>query len=176
MKPVFSNDRKAPRMRKGEFSKMVITRELFTRFKKEFPEHKSITWQVFISMWGDIAAKIRTEAIHNPLGVKLGFHCGELKLQYIPYKMNIPDQKGSQELGEVTYYVQLETRGKIPRIKWERREAVKRNKILQYYAFDATREINKIAFEYIQKYPDKLRMSMVTTAHRNWAMRFKQLK
>ena len=45
MKPVYSNDRKAPRMRKAEFSKMVVTNELFKKFKKEFPEYKNLTWK-----------------------------------------------------------------------------------------------------------------------------------
>lgn len=161
-------------MRKGEFSKMVITRELFSRFKKEFPEHKDMPWETFIGMWSEIAAKIRHEAIHNPLGVKLGFHCGELKLQYIPYKFDRQDPKLSAEMGEKTNFLNLESRGRVPKIKWERREAVKRNKILQYYAFDATREINKIAFEYINKHPDKIRVAAVTTAHKNWRLRMKQ--
>lgn len=156
MKPTYSNDRKAPRMRKGEFSKMVITKELYSRFKKEFPEHKEMSWELFFGCWMEIAAKIRHEAIWNPLGVKLGSHCGELKLQYLPYKFKAKDPEGST-------YLNLTTRDKVAKVKWERRWAVKFNKILQFYAFDETRELNKLAHEYVTKHPDKLRIARVTT-------------
>jgi hypothetical protein len=162
-------------MRKGEFSKMVITRELYSRFKKEHPEYKDVSWQTFYGMWLEIAAKIRHEAIWNPLGVKLGFHCGELKLQYLPYKFEVIDQKTSQEIGEKTEQLNLSTRGKVAKIKWERREAVKRNKALQFYAFDPTREMNRIAFDYVQKHPDKLRVSRVTLGGQSyWRQKIKK--
>lgn len=48
MKPTYSNDRKAPRMRKGEFSKMVVTKELYDKFIEEFPEYKNMDWKNFI--------------------------------------------------------------------------------------------------------------------------------
>lgn len=152
MKPTtgtYSNDRKAPRMRKGKFSKMVITRELFNRFKKQYPEHKDMTWEQFFDNWLEIAARIRQEAVHNPLGVKLGSHCGELKLQYLPYKLE-------------TEHLNLQTRGKVAKLKWERRWAVKFNKILQFYAFDPTRELGKLAKTYMDDHPEKLRVARIT--------------
>lgn len=162
MKPTYSNDKKAPRMKKGEFSKMVITKELYDRFKKEYPEHKTLSWEEFYKSWLEIAAKIRYEAIYNPLGVKLGFHCGELKLQYLPYKFQAVDHATSEQIGEQTTYLNLESRGKVPKIKWERRQAVKMNKILQFYAFDETRELNRLAYQYMLNNADKLRIARIT--------------
>ena len=150
MKPTYSNDRKAPRMRKAEFSKSVITNELFKKFKKEFPEYKNLTWKEFYQYWLDIAKKIRYEVIYNPLGVKLGSYLGELKMQFIPYKFKAVDYGKSIELGEKVPYLNIETKGKVPRIKWERRQAVKFNKILQFYAFDETREVKELAKKYIR--------------------------
>lgn len=161
MKPTYSNDRKAPRMKKGEFSKMVITRELFKRFQKEFPEYKNMVWEDFFNSWLEIAEKIRLEAIHNPLGVKLGNHCGELKMQYLPYKFKAKNYRDSELQGEHVDNANIPQRGKVPKIKWERRWAVKFNKVLQFYAFDQTREINKIAYKYMQDNFDKLRVSRV---------------
>src|SRR5882672_815091 len=94
-KPVYSNDRKAPRMRKAKFSKKVITMELYLKFIKEFPEHKEITWREFYDNWLLIAKKTQIEAIHNPLGVKLGSYLGELKLQFLPYKFEATDKVAS---------------------------------------------------------------------------------
>lgn len=162
-------------MRKGEFSKMVITKELFTRFKKEHPEHKNLTWEQFYKYWLDIANKIRQEAITNPLGVKLGFHCGELKLQYLPYKYQAVDHNESEKLGEETTYLNLTNKGKVAKIKWERRQAVKTNKILQFYAFDPTREMDRMADKHIKMHPDKLRVARVTLGgHSVWRQKMKK--
>jgi len=158
VKPVYSNDRKAPRMRKAEFSKMVVTNELFKKFKKEFPEYK------------------RYEAIYNPLGVKLGSYLGELKMQFIPYKFKAVDRGKSDEVGEKIHHLNIETKGKVPRIKWERRHAVKFNKILQFYAFDETRDVKTLAAEYIRNdNVDKIRTARVTiSGHSVWRKKFKK--
>jgi hypothetical protein len=175
VKPTYSNDRSAPRMKKGEFSKLVITKDLYKKFLKQFPEHKEMTWKEFYQNWLDIAERIRYEAIYNPLGVKLGSYIGELKLQYLPYKFEAKDHKSSAELGEKVNYLNIDSRGKVPKIKWERREAVKRNKILQFYAFDETRELNRLAFGYVEQNPHKLRTARVTLGgHSVWRQKIKK--
>ncbi len=175
MKPVYSNDRKAPRMRKAEFSKMVVTRELHKKFVKEFPEYKNMKWEEFYKSWLDIAEKIRYEAVNNPLGVKLGSYTGELKVQYIPYKMDVVDIGNSQKQGEEVRPHNFDSKGKPARVKWERRWAVKFNKILQFYAFDETRELTKAAHEYIVKNPTKIRVSQITIGgHSIWRPKIKK--
>lgn len=163
MNQVYSNDKKAPRMKKGKFSKMVITKDLHKKFIEEFPEYSNMTWKEFYDNWLDIADKVRKEAIHNPLGIRLGSHLGELKLQYLPYKFKAIDKSTSNQLGEKVPFLNINTRGKVPKIKWERRWAVKFNRILQFYAFDETREMNRVAFAYMQENPEKLRVSRITT-------------
>lgn len=173
MKPTYSNDRKAPRMKKGKFSKMVITKELHKRFCDTFPEHK-LTWKQFCEVWGDIASKIRIHAITNPLGVKLGSYTGELKFQYLPYKFKANDSSTSEELGQKTNFLNIEMRGKVGKIKWERRWAVKFNKILQFYAFDETRELNRMAKVHITNNPHLLRIARNTLGgHSVWRQKRK---
>jgi len=159
---IYSNDRKAPRMRKGEFSKMVITRELHQKFVKEFPEYKDMKWEEFYNSWLEIAEKIRHEAVNNPLGVKLGSYNGELKIQYIPYKLSTINKGQSQKEGMEIRPHNFDSKGKPARVKWERRWAVKFNKILQFYAFDETRELTKAAGEYILKNPTQIRVARTT--------------
>lgn len=166
----YQNDRKAPRMRKGEFSKMVVTRELHKRFIKEFPEYKDLTWDEFYASWLEIATQIRHEAIWNPLGVKLGSYTGELKLQYLPYKF-----KANHGSPDGSPHLNLNTKDKVAKIKWERRWAVKFNRILQFYAFDETRELNKLAKEYTTLHPEKLRTSRITLGgHSVWRQKMKK--
>ena len=85
-----------------------------------------------------------------------------MKLQFLPYKFQAKDHNGGEKIGEETTYLNLSNKGKVALIKWERRQAVKTNKILQFYAFDSTRELNKLAKDYIDKYPEKLRIARVT--------------
>lgn len=173
--PIYSNDRKAPRMRKGEFSKMVITRELFSKFQKEFPEHKDMTWKEFYDSWLEIAEKVRFEAVNNPLGVKLGSYTGELKVQLIPYKMDVIDRGNSDKMGEEIHPHNFESKGKPACVKWERRQAVKFNKILQFYAFDETRELTTKAGKYIMNNPTKIRVAPITIGgHSIWRPKIKK--
>ena len=151
-------DAKAPRMRKAQFSQQVVSKDLYKRFKKEFPEH-DISWLEFSSAWADIAETIREESIYNPLGVKLGSYTGELKLQYIPYKFSVEEYTTSKELGEKINHANLLTKGKVAKIKWERRWAVKRNKMLQFFGFEATRKMANIAKIYTDANPDKIRVN-----------------
>ncbi len=162
MKPVYSNNRKAPRMRKAEFSKMVVTKELYKKFIKEFSEYKDMQWNEFYSKWLEIAEKIRYEAVNNPLGVKLGSYIGEIKVQYIPYQMEILSREESRRQGEVVNVHNFDSKGKPARVKWERRWAAKFNKILQFYAFNETRELTKAAHEYIVNNPTAIRVARIT--------------
>ena len=158
-KPIYSLDRKAPRMRKGEFSNMVITRKLWGDLRKKFPEYKNKSDKELSELWADISETLRQEVIENPLGVKLGSYTGELKLQYLPHKKELVDHVSSAEEGERIPVVNLVTKGKVAKLKWERRWAVKYNPVLQYYGFQATRELDKMAKEYIDKNPNNIRVS-----------------
>ncbi len=160
---MYSNDLKAPRMKKSKYTEHVVTEDLYRAFKKKFPEYKRMKWREFSDKWNDIAETIRQEAITNPLGVKLGSYTGELKLQF-----HKPDQKMlniplSMKLGKAINYVNLLTRGKTASIRWERRWAVKFNKILQFFAFSPCRELHKMAKKQVDTNPDRLRMIRPTT-------------
>lgn len=159
---VYSNDRTAPRMKKAQFTTSVITKDLWIAFTKKHPEHKDMTWATFYKNWNDIAQTIRQETVSNPLGVKLGSYTGELKLQYLSPKFEAFDNKISEELGEKTKGLQILTRGKVGKLKWERRWAVKFNKMLQFFAFDEVREINVLAKKHIDNYPEAVRVARNT--------------
>lgn len=151
-------------MRKGKYSKQIVTRELWRNFIKKYPEYKNMSWDTFYSYWKDIAKIIREESITNPLGVKLGSYTGELKFQYLPKKFDAysKDNRLSEEMGEKIKHLNIITRGKVAKIKWERRWAVKFNKMLQFFAFEETREMNSLSKKHIDASPEKLRMARNT--------------
>lgn len=150
-------------MKKGKFSRQIVTKEAWIEFKNSNPEYKNLSWKDFYSSWKEIAETIRNETVTNPLGTKLGSYTGELKTQYLPNKfLKASDNMASQEVGEKIPYANLVTRGRVARIKWERRWAVKFNRMLQFFAFEPTREINELAGKYIKENPDKLRVARNT--------------
>jgi hypothetical protein len=149
-------------MRKSKFSTKLIGRDSWKKFTKQFPEYKDMPWETFYQRWLEIAQTIREEAVTNPLGVRLGSYTGELKFQYLPYRSDPVAPKLSEELGEKTRHLNLINRGKVAKIKWERRWAQKFNKMLRFYAFEPTREINHMARDYIRRNPDGLRISRNT--------------
>ncbi len=168
-KPTYSNDRTAPRMRKAEFITNIVTRKLWEDFRKSSPEYKDITWKEFHSKWEEIAETIRSEMVNNELGVKLGAYTGELKLQYLPHKFEAADLTKVDELKEKVSHLNLVSRGKVAKIKWERRWAVKFNKMLQFFAFEGTRDINTQAKKRIDEHPEKLRVARNTLGgHSIW--------
>lgn len=159
---IYTNDRKAPRMKKSKYSSRIIGQDLWKQFIAQNEEYSKMTYQEFTKLWDDIAQTIRTETVTNPLGVKLGGYTGELKLQWLPNKFEATNHTLSTELGEKVNHLNISGKGKVARLKWERRWAVKFNKMLQYFAFEPTREINKLAKEYIDENPEKLRVARVT--------------
>lgn len=165
MKPtIYTHDRTAPRMKKGQFCKQVVTKELWKRFTRSHPEYSKMSWDDFFQYWQDIAKTIRDETIHNPLGVKLGAYTGELKLQYMPhdFKAEVKDQSVIEEVGEKINHINILTKGKVAKLKWERRWAVKFNKMLQFFVFEPVREMEVMAKAYIDAHPNEVRVARNT--------------
>lgn len=156
-------DKKAPRFGKGDFSKVIINKEnLYKKFLKKFPQYKDKSWDEVLDAWLSITDEIKNQVTTNPLGVKLKFYIGDLKLQYVPYKMKalVHNQ------GELVRELNLHSRDKVAVLKWERRNVVRYNKWLQYFAFDPARDMQIAASNAIYDNPEKFRTSRVTLGGR----------
>lgn len=153
---------KLPRTPKGQFSSQIVTKELWKEFIKDFPEYSKIDYKTFQSKWEDIAETIRNESITNPLGVKLGSYTGELKYQYLPYNFKAIDNKTSNDLGKKIEHLNLVTKGKVGKIKWERRWASKFNKVLQFFAYEPDRRMVILSKQHTDKNPNSIRVSRNT--------------
>lgn len=152
---------KGPRMKMGQFTQQVITESFWKRFRKMHPEYADKKDKELNDIWNDIAKTIRDEVVNNPLGVKLGSYTGEIKYQFLPHKFKALSVK-EIALGNEVRHTNLLTRGKVALVKWERRWAVKFNKMLQYYAFEPMQVIKKRLKEYTDNNPDKIRTSRNT--------------
>lgn len=170
MKPFLTNDRKAPRMKKGKYSTRVITKELWKEFINSNKDYADMKWQEFTKLWENIAETARMESVQNPLGVKLGSYTGEIKFQYLPTtKLQQPDPKATEELGYVVKELNILSKGKIGKTIWERRWAVKFNKMLQFFAYEPDRRIEELAKKYLEEHPDSIRIARNTLGgHSVW--------
>jgi len=149
-------------MRKGQFAEQILTRKAMTEFKKLYPEYKEMKWEEFRKYWLDIAETIRQEAIENPLGVKLGSYTGELKLQHLRKEFKTTNYNLSEKLSRKVDNLNIVAKGKVGIIKWERRWAVKFNRMLQFFAFSPTRELNRMARDRVDKSPETIREARLT--------------
>jgi hypothetical protein len=160
-------NRKAPRMRKGEFSTLIFGKKLWKKFKQDIPEYKEISWNEFKQIWVEITETIRNEAIMNPLGVKLPLYLGELKYQYLPYKYKALDVDSTEKNEDAVNHMNLITRGKTGKIKWERRWACRFFKMLGFYSFENDKRMNAIAKKYTMENPEKIRISRALKGKNN---------
>lgn len=155
---------KKPRFGKSGFIYHIFTRKNFYKeFKEAYPEYSDKSWNEIRDTWDDISKEFRHQIAKNPLGIKLKYYIGELKFQYLPYKMKTM-LKVSEEESQRT--INLHNRGKTGILKWERRFAVRYNKWLQYFAFDACDLLKKEANNTVLEDPDSIRTSRITTGRK----------
>lgn len=133
-KPVYKNILTLPRMKKMEFSSILINREFYAN--EISPKDLGISYEEFLSIWEKITDKIKQQVSSNPLGVNLPFFLGELKVNYLPYKIPLVDDVSSQEIGIEVPRLYLNSKGKRASIVWERKKARRFNNILNIYAFE----------------------------------------
>jgi len=153
---------KGPRFSKKDYTYKIGILELFTAFQKNYPEY-NISQKEFEHIWLDLLVpEIQNQAVNNPLGIKLPFYIGEIKLQWLPYKPNKIDFNYKQREGEDVPLISLKNGSKVHKVKWERRNAVRYNRWLQFYGFTHNRDIDKLARKKLDENPNDLRVSRVT--------------
>lgn len=150
------NDRKAPRLGKAEFSTKLVNAELFKEWKKENPEYK-LSWNEFVKIWDDIVVKIKKEVTTNPMGLKLPFSTGELRVQFLPKTSKTYDYNQSEIEGEKVPYLGIITKGKVAKISWIRKQASKFNPFIMMFAFEHARDFGKDLSEVLFDTPEIFR-------------------
>lgn len=162
---IYELDVSLPRLGKGEFSTSVLSKELWKNSKID------ITWQQFNNILVEIMEEIKREVCNNPLGVKLPFFLGELKIQYLPYRAETQDTKTSQQIGEVVPYLNLHSKGKIGKLVWERKQARKFNASLDMWAYEPAKYFEEAVANALQTNPDKFRIARTRVLNKAKTMR-----
>ena len=136
------NDRKAPRLGKAEFSTGIVNEKLYIDWLKNNPDYK-LSYKQFLEIWDGIANNIRNEIATNPMGIKLPFSTGEVRVQFLPKVIKGEDHVVSDNEQEKLPFLNIITKGKVAKISWIRKNAVKFNPQIILFAFQQSRLIGK---------------------------------
>lgn len=165
-KEIRENNRKGPRLGKGEFSTIIVCEDLYDKWIKDNPEYKKISFKEFKIIWNEIAKEVRKQTCYNALGVNLPFYTGETKIQFIPVDVKGVDRGTSNEIGEKANHLNINTKGKIAKITWQRRNACKFNKMLHLFGFEQDRLLSQEANEALNTNPEIYRtMKIINYKH-----------
>ena len=119
-------------------------------------------------IWDKIGYTIQREVVENPLGVVFPFYNGEIKTQYLPYKKKTVDWIASGEIGKEVPQLYLNSKGKVSKLIWERREARRYNKSIEMFAFEFLQKIVKDSAKAVSKNPEKYRVAKVKFINRRY--------
>ena len=151
-----------PRFKKTPYTHKIKTQELYDEFQKTHDDF-NISLKEFEHIWLDILVpEIQEQVVMNPLGFKMPFYVGELKLQWLPYNPKKIDFNHKLNTGEEVPLMNFKNGNKSPKLKWERRNAVRYNRWLQFYGFNPARGIDKLARKKLMENPNDMRVSRVT--------------
>lgn len=163
---VYQFNGKMPRLGKKEFATTVLSHDLYKRAISESPEFAHLSWKEFQKIWVEIAEELKNEICTNPLGVKLPFFLGDLKVQYLPYKRENQDALLSAQLGEPIPHLNLHSKGKAGKLIWERKDARRFNRSLDLWAFEAADLFEDQVGSALKQSPDKFRISRTRVANK----------
>lgn len=151
---------KKPRCSKKEFTYNVVNEQLYDWWISLNPEMK-IDYKRFLQIWKIITDKIKKETVENPMGVKLSHMCGELRVQYLPKQVKAQNYHEEPDPEDRNNYLNINTKGKVAKVMWIRKNAVKFNPFIVYFGYEQHKNINKQIYDFIMKTPELYRSSSV---------------
>lgn len=159
------NDRKAPRFGKAEFTYHVVSKKLYSEWKKENPKYEHYTYKEFKGIWDKITQEIHNQVVTNEDGVRLPFYNGDLKLKLVITNLVMRDQHNSLELQKEVKHLNWNTNKKPAKICWTIKFAQMRNKWIKLYGSAIDRKFSKKAYYALQDHPEIFSTARVTAAN-----------
>lgn len=160
------NDRKAPRLGKAEFSTVIVNEKLYQDWKEFNPEY-NLTYKEFLNIWDSIVDNIRKEVSINPMGIKLPFSTGEIRVQFLPKIIKATDNELSSIENEKINFSNIITRGKVAKVSWIRKNAIKFNPNIILFAFEQSRIINQELAKVLWDKPEIFRITHTEAYKKN---------
>jgi len=150
------------RYRPTKYTKKVITKELYNKWKKTYPEYSHYSFLEFKKFWKMLANEYKEEVVSNSHGVRLSFYMGDMSLKYVVSTETNKNYKSSNEVGEPVGHLNLITSGKNGKIVWSIDYARKFNNQLPIVAFQSCRDFTHKAAEAFRENPELFRITKVS--------------
>lgn len=159
--PVKKINLNAPRFGKGQYIYQVVCRKLFLCWRRE-SGYREMTLRQFKNIWELIAAEVRLQVVENTHGVRLPFFNGDISTNYVDMLRRHINTKASQEQGYIIHHLDWHSNKRPGKICWSVRHAMRQNRWVRLYGFDACRELTKAASEGFKNHPEIFRMARTT--------------
>lgn len=113
-KPTEFADRAGPRFNTRKWRQKIISKELYKKWKDK--TGYAVTFEEFKRIWKHIAQEIQLGALEEPDGIMLPYGLGEIYIGYVKLRDKVVDYKVSREVGQVVYYENYHSYGKIGKV------------------------------------------------------------
>lgn len=154
------------RFRSEKYTKKIITKELYEKWIKKYPEYSKFSFKEFKNFWKTLSDKYIKTVCETPHGVKLGLNLGEIALKYIISQNTNRNYNSSKLANEDVGHLNFGTSGKNGKIVWSIAQVRKINTELPLIAFQACRNFTIKAGEAFSETPELFKISKASKVNR----------
>lgn len=147
------------RYRPTKYTKKVITKDLYSKWIKEYPEYSIYSYKDFYNFWILLSKEYIDTIVTNTHGVRLSFYMGDLSLKYVTSSNLNRNYKKSIEAKTPTGHLNFITSGKNGKIVWSVDYARKFNSELPLIAFKSCRNFTIKAASAFKNTPELYRIT-----------------
>jgi len=153
------------RFRVEKYTKKIISKELYKKWKKENPENSKYSYKDFCNFWKLIADKYTDTVCENPHGVKLSPNMGEISLKYVTSNVINKNYVSSKLANTPVKHLNFITNGKNGKIVWSVAYVRKINSELPLIGFTACRNFTVKAAKAFKETPELFKISRASIAN-----------
>lgn len=147
------------RYRPIKYTKKIISKELYQKWIKDFPEYSKYSFKEFKNFWYMIADQYKETICSNTHGVRLPLYTGDISLKYVVSTDVNRNYNSSKLIGEDIGHLNLITSGKNGKIVWSVDYARKFNSELPMIGFQACRDLTTKASVSFKDTPELFRIT-----------------
>lgn len=150
------------RYRPIKYTKKVISKELYKKWKETYPEYSKYSYKEFCKYWSLIANEYKNLICSNTHGIRLPFYMGDISLKYVTSTDINKNYKASNETNDSVGHLNFITSGKNGKIVWSIDYARKFNCELPLVGFQSCRDLTKRAAFSFRENPELFRITKIS--------------
>lgn len=150
------------RYRPTKYTKKVISKELYEKWRKAFPEYSRYSFRDFKRFWNMLASEYKEATVTNSHGIRLPFYMGDISLKYIISSDINRNYNSSKIANEPVAHLNLITSGKNGKIVWSIDYQRKFNSELPLLGFQSCRNFTEMAGNSFKETPELFRITKVS--------------